>query len=82
MFENYKQLERLQNAKASFDVTKWEKGEVKRLRRDVGSGDHLATNSTWRERYSFHCGGHSVRKSCVRRSRLQWPLISPRPGTP
>ena len=30
MFENYKQLERLQNAKASFDVTKWEKEEVKR----------------------------------------------------
>lgn len=27
MIENFKQLERLQHAKASFDVTKWDKEE-------------------------------------------------------
>ena len=30
MIENVKQLERLQKAKASFDVTKWDKAERNR----------------------------------------------------
>ena len=30
MIENFKQLDRLQNAKASFDVTKWDKQEKNR----------------------------------------------------